>query len=211
MGMVGCSTCTACVSSGRWRRIGLLAAAWFGLSLAGCSTDPQAPVAAAITHGPTIAFESIDGPPETIFRTLVQDLSDEAVSRQMAVVSRDGPAQYRVRGYLAALVDGHRRATVISWVWDVYDADQHRALRITGEEPASTSGRGTWAAADERVLRRIAKDGMERLAAFLAAPDAGPSSLPEPPKRDPNVAAVDERPPGPAADTAALALSGDAR
>src|SRR5215472_8666058 len=114
---------------GRRVEFGLLAVAAM-LGLCGCAASPQAPAASA--HGPTVAFDSIDGPPETIFRQLVQDLSDEALTRQMAVVSREAPAQYRVRGYLAALV-GKKRTTVIAWVWDVYDANQQRALRISGE------------------------------------------------------------------------------
>jgi hypothetical protein len=169
--------------------VGLAAATLVSLCVAGCATAPQAPAAyaSASVRGPTVAFDSIDGPPETIFQQLVQDLSDEAAARQMAVVSRDAPAQYRVRGYLAAIVN-KQRATVISWVWDVYDASQQRALRISGEEPASRSGRGTWAAADEQVLRRIAKAGMDRLAVFLAAPDAQPATPATPDSRGPNVA-----------------------
>jgi hypothetical protein len=176
--------------------VGLAAATLLGLCVAGCATSPQAPAAYASAspgRGPTVAFDSIDGPPETIFQQLVQDLSDEAAARQMAVVSRESQAQYRVRGYLAALVN-KQRATVISWVWDVYDANQERAIRISGEEPASRSGRGTWAAADDQVLRRIAKTGMDRLAAFLAAPDAQPGTpgVPATPdSRGPNVAIND--------------------
>jgi hypothetical protein len=155
----------------------------------GCSTAPQVSqgaIAAVTMRGPTVAFDSIDGPPESIFRHFVQDLNDEAAARQMAMVPRAGQAQYRVHGYMVALV-GNRRATTIAWVWDVYDAEQNRALRIKGEERTGSSGRGTWAAADERVLRRIANNGMDQLAAFLTAPD-GPPSPAAPPDRDPNVA-----------------------
>ncbi|HEY2137961.1 MAG TPA: hypothetical protein VGH49_18895 [Xanthobacteraceae bacterium] len=210
--MVGCRQAAGAPSA--MRRIGtrMVAAALLGLCVAGCSTGPQAPVAGATVHGPTVAFDSIDGPPESIFRKLVQYLSDEAAARQMAVVGHDAPAQYRVRGYLAALVE-KRRPTVIAWVWDVYDSDQRRAVRITGEE-AATSGRGTWAAADDQLLRRIAKSGLERLAAFMAAPDAVPP--PGPQESGPNIAAGDDVPlPGmrtPAAgSTAALAFSDDGR
>jgi len=163
-------------------------------SLAACSTAPQAPqgaMAAVVARGPTVAFDSIDGPPESIFRQFVQALNDEAAARQMAMVSRGSPAQYRVRGYLAAMV-GKRRATTIAWAFDVYDADQNRAVRIVGEEPAAGSGRGTWAAADDRVLRKIAKNGIDQLAAFLAAPGSAPAPAPAaPPERGPNVAAAD--------------------
>jgi hypothetical protein len=181
-----------------------LAAALVGLCVAGCSTGPQAPLAAAPARGPTVTFESIDGPPESIFRKFVQDLSDEAASRQVAIVSRDAPAQYRVRGYLAALVGKHR-ATVIAWVWDVYDIDQRRALRLAGEEKTSGAGRGTWAAADDQVLRRIAQSGMDQLAAFLAAPDAPQSPPAAPAPAGPNVATNDDAASRPSA--AALAYS----
>jgi hypothetical protein len=148
------------------------------------------PAAYASVRGPTIAFESIDGPPESIFRKYVQDISDEANARQMAIVSREAPAQFRVRGYLAALVE-KRRGTVIAWVWDIYDIDQRRALRLTGEEKTSGAGRGTWAAADDQLLRRIAKNGMDQLAAFLAAPDAPQSPPAAPAPTGPSVAAND--------------------
>jgi hypothetical protein len=172
-------------------RLGGLLAAALGLGVAGCSTAPQqAPAAYASARGPTIAFESIDGPPESIFRKYVQNISDEANARQMAIVSREAPAQFRVRGYLATLVE-KRRGTVVSWVWDVYDIDQRRAVRLTGEEKTSGAGRGTWAAADDSLLRRIAKSGMDQLAAFLAAPGA-PNAPDVPASGGPSVAAADD-------------------
>ena len=92
-----------------------------------------------------MAFESIDGPPPEVFRKLVANLNDEADARQIAVVSRTGTATYRVRGYVSALVE--RGKTTFAWVWDVYDTDKRRTLRIAGEEPrrrqphAATPGR----------------------------------------------------------------------
>jgi hypothetical protein len=138
------------------------------LASSACTATTGQPTAATAARGPTVAFESIDGPPESVFHRLVQQISDEADARQVAVVSRAEAAQYRVRSYVATETRGKR--STISWVWDVYDSDQHRALRITGEEPASFAGTGTWAAADDQVLRRMARSGMDRLIAFLAAP-----------------------------------------
>jgi hypothetical protein len=169
---------------------GVVAAIALGLSAAACTTDGQSTVATATPRGPTVAFESIDGPPESIFQKLVQNLSEEADARQIAVVSREGPAQYRVRGYVSAQTQGKR--STISWVWDVYDADQRRALRIAGEEPASFAGRGTWAIADDQVLRRIAHAGMDRLVAFLASPNAQPEASP-PAEREPALTVVSMR------------------
>ena len=76
----------------------------------------------------------------------------------LAIASREGAASYRVRGYLAAQVI--RGRTHISWVWDVYDDDKLRALRITGEEAGGRPGGDPWSAADEPMLRRIARGGM---------------------------------------------------
>ena len=154
------------------------------LCAAGCTTTDRTPIANTTARGPTVAFESIDGPPESIFRKLVQNLSEEAEARQIAVVSRERQAQFRIRGYLAALVQG-KRSTTIAWVWDIYDTNQRRTLRITGEEPASGAGHGTWAAADDQVLRRVAHNGMDRLVAFLASPGTEPAA--SPPSEGPRV------------------------
>jgi hypothetical protein len=152
------------------------------LGFAGCSSSGLPPGITDVSQrGITVAFESIDGPPETVFRTLVQQLNQEAQVRQVAVVSRESAAQYRIRGYVAAHVQGKR--TTISWVWDIYDADRQRAMRLAGEE-AGPPGRTAWAAADEQVIARIARDGMTRLAAFLGSPPA-PDATPPAPRDEP--------------------------
>jgi hypothetical protein len=130
--------------------------------------------------GVTIAFESIDGPPPDVFQKLVASLNDEAQARRIPVVSREAAATYRVRGYVAASTE--RGKTSFDWVWDIYDAEKRRTLRIAGEQrTAAGPRRDAWAAADETVLRRIASDGMERVAAFLNTPasPAVPSAEPE--------------------------------
>jgi hypothetical protein len=154
-----------------WRRAGALPAALLAASVAGCSTIPSTEPN-ALAGQATVAFESIDGPPPAVFRTLVASLRQEAEARRIAFVSREGPATYRVRGYVSAQVA--RGQTKFAWVWDVYDADKRRAVRMAGQVPASRHPGDAWAAADERVLRQIARDGMERMAAFLNADKAWP-------------------------------------
>src|SRR5438128_494013 len=109
-----------------------VAAAMLALA-GGCTTDGAA-VRTGVSAGrnATIAFESVDGPPVRLYETLVATLAEEAVARRIQVVSRTAPAEYRVRIYLAAQIEG--RQTRIAWVWDVYDAEKRRALRIGGEE-----------------------------------------------------------------------------
>ena len=159
------------------------------IACAACTETTSSNVAlTTASSGPTIAFESIDGPPVGVFNRLVDNISSEAQSRNVAIASREGAANYRVRGYLAAQVI--RGRTHISWVWDVYDDVKVRALRIRGEEAGGRAGGDPWSIADEQMLRRIARTSVDRLAAFLRNPDgpAGPDaaiadvSEPEPQK-----------------------------
>ena len=142
------------------------------LALAGCQTEQQAAAAAAQPRGATVAFESIDGLPQDRFHALVQDLNGEAKLRQLAVLPRGQPSAYRVRGYFAAAVE--RGKTTISWVWDVFDGQERRAFRISGSEDAKNAK--AWDAADDAMLRRIARTGMEQLAAFLTSPAVAPDT-----------------------------------
>jgi hypothetical protein len=141
--------------------------------------------------GATVAFESIDGPPPPIFDRMVDVLDSESKLRNLQVVSREGAASYRVKSYLAAQVS--RGRTIIAWVWDVYDANQQRALRLSGEEPAGKAGRDPWMAADDLVLRKIAQAGFSGLTAMING--TGPADEPSPPRRGPAVASADQPPP----------------
>ena len=143
---------------------------------------------ASTGSGPTVAFESIDGPPPQVFDRMVGVLDSESKLRNLSIVSREGGASYRVRGYLSAQVV--RGKTVIAWVWDVYDNNQQRALRLSGEEAAGKAGRDAWAAADDLVLRKIAQAGLSGLSGMVnGTPDAAPAPAPE--RRGPAVASVE--------------------
>src|SRR5258706_14493688 len=170
--------------------------------LGGCATDGAGGGSFAMASGgPTVAFESIDGPPPQVFDRMVNVLDSESKLRSLSIVSRDGVASYRVRSYLSAQVN-HGRTTV-AWVWDVYDRDQQRTLRLSGEEPAGKAGRDPWTAADDLVLRRIAQAGLRGLSAMIngTAPDAPPA----PGLRGPAVASM-ERPSALAGEFSVTAL-----
>jgi hypothetical protein len=151
----------------KFMRVALVASG--GVAAAGCTTSGSLDMAALGAGGgsspvATVAFESIDGPPEAVFRGLVERLGQEASARNVAMVSHEQVAQYRIRGYIAAHVQGQR--TTITWVWDVFTAGRERVARFTGEVPGAASERA-WAAADEAAVARMAQDGMSRLAVFL--------------------------------------------
>jgi len=145
-------------------------------ALGGCAAGGAASGSCAMApggSGATVAFESIDGPPQAVFDRMVSVLDSESKLRNLSIVSRESGASYRVRSYLSAQVV--RGRTKIAWVWDVYDNNQQRALRLSGEEPAGKAGRDAWAAADDLVLRKIAQAGLAGLSAMVnGTPDAPP-------------------------------------
>jgi hypothetical protein len=148
--------------------------------------------------GPTVAFESIDGPPPPVFDRMVNVLDSESKLRNLSIVSREGGAFYRVRSYLSAQVV--RGRTMISWVWDVYDGNQQRALRLSGEEPAGKAGRDAWAAADDLILRKIAQAGLSGLSDMINGTingtPADEPTAPTPSRRGPAVASTQQTEPG---------------
>ena len=168
--------------------------------------SPSGSYAMASTgSGPTVAFESIDGPPPQVFDRMVSVLDSESKLRNLSIVSREGRASYRVRSYLSAQVV--RGKTVIAWVWDVYDNNQQRALRLSGEEAAGKAGRDAWAAADDLVLRKIAQAGLSGLSGMInGTPDAAPAAAPD--RHAPAVASIQSSVPAQdAPDVAALGFS----
>ena len=159
------------------------------LATAACTEGPTGSLVSA--RGATVAFESIDGPPQPVFQKLVENLATEAVAHQVTVISREAAPSYRIRSYMAAQLEGRR--IHIGWVWDVYDANKRRVLRIANEEPARRPAGDAWNAADDAMLRRIARTGMDQLAVFLNVPGAAPPAAEPPIGQDgPAVAAADE-------------------
>jgi hypothetical protein len=57
---------------------------------------------------PTVAFESIDGPPPHVFDRMADVLDSESKLRNLSIVSRESSASYRVRSYLSAQVSRGR-------------------------------------------------------------------------------------------------------
>lgn len=167
----------------------LAAALGLGLNLGGCANVPGGAMnaQAGMTTGATVAFESVDGPPPQLFDRMVNLLDSEARLRNLSVVSRKDNAAFRVRSYLAAQIRGNQ--TSIAWVWDVYDRDQQRALRLSGEESTGKGNRDAWAAVDDLVLRRIAQAGLTGLTGLINGATPGDTA---PPARDdgPAIAAL---------------------
>jgi len=157
----------------------------------GCAGGGAMNVSTGSSFGPTVAFESVDGPPQQVFDRLVRALEAESASRSFTVVSREAQASYRIRSYLSAQV--RRGRTTVAWVWDVYDGNQQRALRLSGEEPAGKGGRDAWTVADDQMMRRIAVAGLNGLNGLITGTAPVQDELvPAVPRSGPAIAQTDE-------------------
>ena len=116
--------------------------------------------------GVPIALESIDGPPSQIRTALIGELNTAASDRKVELVSASAQARYRVRGYLSAeTADG---GTKVAYVWDVFDAQNRRAKRLTGTSPVLVSYTSL-SSLDKETLARLANSSMDEIAEFLSA------------------------------------------
>ena len=168
-----CLRSARATTPGKRQCFGSIAVLMLGLAVSACVNGGQL-AKFTETPRPVIAIESIGAPPSTDVPRFVAMLEEEAAQRQI-VAGAASEANYRLHGYLAARTDNTAasaaratapaQTTSITWMLDVYDSDQHRLVRLSGEEtmagPASAS-------IDDPALRRIARSGMDQLAAFLA-------------------------------------------
>ena len=172
-----------------WARRRIFASAFACLFLAACQTDNNLVTGSIGPAGPrAIAFESIDGPPPTVFERLVAQLTKEAETRKLPIVSRNTQGAWRVRLYVAAHLQ--KKQATISWIGDIFDTRYDRVYRVAGEERVSPGRKDVWALADDALLARVAARSLDAIMAQIDAPGAAPSApAAEPAERETPVAA----------------------
>lgn len=145
------------------RLVGVLALA---LSSAACTTT-----GGGLQTGQhsTVAFDRIDGLPPAVFDRYVRKLNDAAEAKRVPVVTREGFAPYRIKGYVSLWT--RKRDATMSWVWEVFDSSGERVMRIVGDESAGKAGRDAWQSVSDEVLARAARSGMEQLSVYFRGPD----------------------------------------
>lgn len=175
----------------------IAAAIAMAVSAAACTTTGGLPSG----QYSTVAFDRIDGLPPAVFDRYVRRLNDEAEVRKVPVVTRESFAPYRIKGYVSVWTQ--KRQATMSWVWEVFNSQGERVLRIAGDEQAGKAGRDAWQAVNDEVLARAARSGMEQLAVYFRGPEGGPVVASAPPPTPPAV----ERPapPVPAARSGRVA------
>jgi hypothetical protein len=165
------------------------------LALAACvHQDPAVTGSVANTAvvnagtAPTIAFESVDGPPRPVFDRLVAALTAEAERRDLPVVTHTVPTAYRVRAYLAPYIEKQKKRATLAWTWEVFDTRSNRAYRVAGEESLGAPKADVWAQCDDALLKRIAEKGFAELTALIGRQ---PGPTPAQPETGPLVASVE--------------------
>jgi hypothetical protein len=169
---------TSAKAGARGQRLRGIAVLLIGLAVSACVGSGQL---ANLTEParPSISFEAIDGTPSTVVPRFVTILKEAAAQKHITVGAPE-EVNYRLRGYLAARDGDGKTAnttasvrsdrnspatTAIAWTLDVYDGNQQRVIRLSGEEKVADR---LGAATDDQTLRRVANAGMDQLAAFLA-------------------------------------------
>ncbi len=114
------------------------------------------------------AFEPFDGIPVNIGDALLRELGSTAEQYRIRVVPRSrDTATYRVRGYLLASSDDS--ASIISYVYDIYDRDGRRVHRISGRELGSASPGDPWSGVADGTVQQIAIQSLIALRDWLYA------------------------------------------
>ena len=115
-------------------------------------------------HGASLAFASLDGPPQAVSDRFREQFDKAALSRDVALAMPE-TAQYRLRGYLTA--SPAQGGTRLAYVLDLYDRQGHRVQRLT-EETGLTPDASPWDAVDDKSLALLADRGAKDVAAFLS-------------------------------------------
>jgi hypothetical protein len=182
------------------RIVGIVALA---LSSAACTTTGGGGLPAG-QHS-TVAFDRVDGLPPAVFERYVRKLNDEAEARRVPVVTREGFAPYRIKGYVSLWT--RKRETTLSWVWEVFDAEGQRVMRLSGDERAGKAGRDAWQTVSDEVLARAARSGMEQLSEYFRAPNSHGTAVAEVPAPQAVPAAPAPSRPAPGGDRVASAAA----
>lgn len=147
-------------------------------ALGGCqsSSGGLASALAGSAAGMPIAVESIEGAPDGVQAALAGELAQAAAARKVDMVSAGQTARFRIRGYLSTerSADG---TTALAFVWDVFDASNKRARRVTGSKPLpAATAADPWHQFDREALRKLAAESMDGIAGFLVASAQVPGS-----------------------------------
>lgn len=127
------------------------------------ATTYQAPASRSI-----LTFEPMVGAPKSVARELSKSLGLRVAQQALPVVQRDNAkVTHRVKGYFSASQSGQN--CVVSYVWDIFDANGKRINRVTGSQKTAMVGADPWQAVTAPVLDKVAVDTAAQLKSWHAS------------------------------------------
>ncbi len=115
--------------------------------------------------GARAALAGVNGAPREAADRFAAALAPAAAARDVAI-AEPGKADYLLRFYLSA-APAEAGATRVSYVFDMFDKDRRRAMRLSGEATARGAGADPWAL-EETTLRLLADRAADDMAAALS-------------------------------------------
>jgi hypothetical protein len=111
-----------------------------------------------------LAVTQMDAPEP--LKTRFMALFDADVAQRDVSLTDSAGAHYLARGYLSAypIEDGAR----LTYVWDIYDRNAHRAQRINDEITLKGAAADPWSLVDASALKALAQRSAGELAAYLS-------------------------------------------
>ena len=121
------------------------------------------PVSAAV-----LTFEPMVGAPKRVARELSTTLGARVAQQALPVVARsDKKVTHRVKGYFSASQSGSD--CVVSYVWDIFDANGKRINRVTGSQKTPMVSADPWDSVKGKILDDVAVDTAGKLKSWHAS------------------------------------------
>ncbi|MCW2315557.1 hypothetical protein M2322_001091 [Rhodoblastus acidophilus] len=173
--------------------------------LAGCSGGLDPTATASVQSAPsnvirpsglsprpaTVAVTQMDAPEP--LKSQFMALFNADVAQQDVALTNSAGARYLARGYISAypVEDGAR----LTYVWDIYDGEAHRAQRLNDEIALKGVAADPWTLVDAAALSALAQRSAGELAAYLSnTPEALAAAQPTTPAATASVSALSYAP-----------------
>jgi hypothetical protein len=107
----------------------------------------------------------MEGAPTPLQTQFMAMFNADVVGQDVALTDQ-ASARYLARGYISAFpVDGGAKLT---YVWDIYDRENHRAQRLNDEIALKGAAADPWSLVDGAALAALASRSAGELAAYLS-------------------------------------------
>ncbi|WP_373237312.1 hypothetical protein, partial [Cohaesibacter celericrescens] len=127
------------------------------------SVGYKAPASSAI-----LTFEPMVGAPKDVARELSKSLGLRIAQQSLPVVARtDQKVTHRIKGYFSASKSGSD--CVVSYVWDIFDANGKRINRVTGSQKTAMVSSDPWDSVKGPVLDKVSVDTAAKLKTWHAS------------------------------------------